>query len=371
MSSKQTVLFEHGTKLSATNYTVWKFSMQASLVAKDLWNLCLKKDASEGARVKNAEAKSLIWNSMEDSQKARVGNCETAHDLWVKIQDIYEGSKSTLQTRCLQEFLNVKIGPQESLQDFCTRFETLANKLNSTGYVMDEKAKIWAFKNSLPAHLYEKCDTWEMVEENPTVADLITLMRTRDRREKPSPSVALYLKNDTAKPSNPQRNKNASDIVCNYCKIKGHKWRDCRKKKSDDKRKKSFAQKKKPTEQAHMPSHNSPPNVNDNPASSQWVIDSGATKHMTACKSWITNYTQFDMPHEIYVGNGDSIKAYGQGDVKFTNAGERDRLVEVLYSPELKMNLFSVKQSTKQGFNVTFIEDKVEVRKDSVVKVIG
>ena len=371
------VVINAASKLTDKNYSTWKFSMQTTLQARDLWKFCLHKDTKE--LVSNAEAKSIIWSSMSDEQKARVGNCETAHDLWTKIQDTFEGSKTSLQTRTLKEFLTIKYNADETIAQFCTRYETLLNKLITTGYTMEEKTKIWVFKNTLPEPLYIQCDTWEMLKEYPTANELVTLMRSRDRGEGPSDSsVALYVDEQGAARSNasksPSRfasNPKLQTMTCNYCKKPGHMWRGCRKKKADDKRKKTYASKKKPEQAFLAVCENITGSNTEKLAGSRWVVDSGASRHMTPMKEWLQNYRPFAFPHAILVGNGKDIKSFGLGDVVFKQGKKTARLAGVLYSPELTANLFSVKQSTKQGFDIRFNNKRVVVQKQGQIKLSG
>jgi len=356
---------ESGTKLSGKIYTVWKMTMHSALLARDLWRFCEVKDIKEESKMKNAEAKSLILNAIEDSQKARVENCDTAHDLWVKIQDTLEGSKPSLQTRTLQEFLNIKLEPDESLQDYCGRYEELLNKLLSTGYEMEKNTKLWAFKNSLQDNLYEKCDTWEIIKENLKILDLITLMRSRDRKLAPI-NVALVTKQEKFKHTG--QAGRLANIECNYCKKKGHKWRDCRKKKAVEKKKPSIDLQ---TDQAYAINPFKVEPMEDSGIVSMWIVDSGSTRHMTPNRSELQHYTAFDEPHKIFIGNGDTIESIGFGQTYFRGGNGIAKLAKVLWTPELSVRRFSVHQCMRQGLSVLFVEDRVEIRRGKDIELVG
>lgn len=40
-----------------------------------------------------------------------------------------------------------------------------------------------------------------------------------------------------------------------------------------------------------------------------WIVDSGASKHMTRYRESMINYEEFDLPIEITLGNGEPTKA--------------------------------------------------------------
>lgn len=243
-------------KLSAANYTTWKTVIKSQLMSKDLWNVVVQeKNASDEEKINNAEAKHLMYISMEPQEIAATGVCDSAHSLWVKIRENHEGAEANLQSISLAEFLGLKYQKGESLITFAGRFETTLGKLMSTDYKVDEKTKLWVFSNSLPEHMMNTVQMFSMANKNGTVAELISELKARfmiNTEETGRKSVAYntqekYQKEikpnytagiNASKPSDSynntqQKNKN---LVCNYCKKVGHGWKECRKLKSDNER---------------------------------------------------------------------------------------------------------------------------------------
>ena len=103
-----------------------------------------------------------------------------------------------------------------------------------------------------------------------------------------------------------------------------------------------------------------------------WVIDSGATCHMTHNISHITNYVKFSSPRDVKLGDGNVVDALGYGDVLLSYAINDFKgvlLKDVLFVPLLSTNLFSIPICTAKGFRVCFDECKCEVT-DGSGKVI-
>lgn len=96
-----------------------------------------------------------------------------------------------------------------------------------------------------------------------------------------------------------------------------------------------------------------------------WVIDSGATQHMTGEKSRLANYVEFKQPCKVTLGDDRTICALGKGTYVLVAALGNGRtqnisLKERLHLPELKKNVLSVQamgQSVQQ-FNLTVSDVK-------------
>lgn len=49
--------------------------------------------------------------------------------------------------------------------------------------------------------------------------------------------------------------------------------------------------------------------------SDSWIVDSGATDHMTHCNRWFFSYKSFEIPLEI--GDKSTMTTLGRGNIKF------------------------------------------------------
>ena len=78
-----------------------------------------------------------------------------------------------------------------------------------------------------------------------------------------------------------------------------------------------------------------------------WILDSGASRHMTADKYVLKDFYRFDVPESVKLGDGRTVEAYGSGLVRITvETGQGKQLptqmTSVLYVLKLACNLFSV-----------------------------
>lgn len=106
----------------------------------------------------------------------------------------------------------------------------------------------------------------------------------------------------------------------------------------------------------------------------EWVIDSGASSHMTPSKDLLKKYIELEVRTNIHLGNGDIVSAIGKGDNSFFDlAGNQAELRDVLLVPELKMNLFSVNRTMKLGNSILFNSEnmRVEIRREGIPTLRG
>ena len=77
-----------------------------------------------------------------------------------------------------------------------------------------------------------------------------------------------------------------------------------------------------------------------------WIIDSGATQHMTYERDFLADYIEFKKPCTVNLGDNRKILAYGKGTYRITSdldeSTQRIALKDVLYLPDLGKNLLSV-----------------------------
>lgn len=51
------------------------------------------------------------------------------------------------------------------------------------------------------------------------------------------------------------------------------------------------------------------------PRGTNWLVDSGASSHMTRERKLLADYKEFDVPHKVSLGDGRTIDAFGAGNV--------------------------------------------------------
>ena len=102
-----------------------------------------------------------------------------------------------------------------------------------------------------------------------------------------------------------------------------------------------------------------------------WLIDSGASRHITGFKEALFDMVEKDTNPEIILGDNSTYLVKGTGTVTLhLSQGQVLCLQDVLYVPNLKKNLVSISAMEDKGFNVAFIDGKVRIWKKSFKEAI-
>jgi len=145
---------------------------------------------------------------------------------------------------------------------------------------------------------------------------------------------------------------------CHYCNKEGHWKNECFKRKNDLQRGSGSGN------LAFMGIGKEEKRASD------WIIDSGASRHLTARRELLEDYISI-LPTSITIGNGNDITAVGQGNMTLHTASGLISLSGVLYVPDIGSNLLSIASIVDQGFTVEFSKSGCIVSKRNTERVIG
>ena len=104
-----------------------------------------------------------------------------------------------------------------------------------------------------------------------------------------------------------------------------------------------------------------------------WIIDSGASHHMTSDRSFFDQLQH--KACKLCLADGKETNVVGVGEGHFTGFDKDGnvvnvKLVDVLFVPDLRHNLISVKRMVESGARVEFNAEKCCIQKnDSIVLV--
>lgn len=103
--------------------------------------------------------------------------------------------------------------------------------------------------------------------------------------------------------------------------------------------------------------------------SSPWIIDSGASDHMTSFSHLFETYSPCSGNQKIRIADGSFSPIAGKGHIKLT---EKINLIYVLHVPKLACNLLSVSKLSKDSnCRITFFESHCEFQDQNSGMMIG
>ena len=91
-----------------------------------------------------------------------------------------------------------------------------------------------------------------------------------------------------------------------------------------------------------------------------WIIDSGATTHICSKRELLTDINNVSTAQKIFVGDGHAVTTQGTGNVKLAAHIE---MKNVLFCPDLHVNLISVSKLLEKGCNVYFENETCSIWK--------
>lgn len=96
-----------------------------------------------------------------------------------------------------------------------------------------------------------------------------------------------------------------------------------------------------------------------------WVLDSGATTHMSCKKQWFRHMKAHE--EAIHLANDNQTEAKGIGDVEVSIKDRSLLFKDTLFVPKLKGNFLSVRKMVQRGAKVVFMENHADVICDGEV----
>ena len=319
----------------------------------------------------------------------------------VSQQDVTESLKE-VTTQWQQNVLTCSMDPD----DYFTRITTLNEKFKTIKreYKKDDDLLVAHILANLPDE-YREFRLQMAVHENLTLKNLKKYMRsywfnelggreilredTEENEKKPKSELALNTEESTGTRFNGK---------CNYCGKRGHKEKDCFKKKKDngnlygesgrfakfngkcnycgkkghkeancwekypDKKPEKFKKAQEANEVSELFCGSVATLENDTVKKGSWMGDTGATGHMTWDESELTDLEDTNVPITVANGGREVCRKKGKllGCSKY---GEPFQLHDVYVVPGLKKKLISLTKLTSSGATMKTGKDKLVVKK--------
>lgn len=391
------------------NYESWKFKLDITLKFKGLANIAYGTTVRpEGNETSNAvaawiksdlEAQTLIGLNCSSSVAKKLCKCTSAQAMLQKLDVLY-GKKSDVCIATLQRrFINYKYDEEKSVVENCYQIQELADALAAEGETLKEGWIMNKIMDMLPKRLHHFRTVWDnIVSTDKTMSNLFERLRLEDDRQSVCeegnkiPRQTALLSKQSNKSGLENSKKNGKDSCykcgkkghlkadcknkpcekyiqyckdkfgCKICKAKGHFAKECKNKdvyKEENKDNQDESKDSKRRAFVTVGLSAADTNCSDfkNKIDLSWFQDCAATQHMTSHEEWMSNYSKFDEPTMVILGDGTEIPGIGAGDVKIEafdgEMWQKTTLKNVLHTPTMPFNLFSVVMILDKGYEHT------------------
>lgn len=333
--------------LGSDNYFHWEFNMRMKLARKGLLIHIIKEvkenEMTDSWRVLDLKAFAIIAQGIEVEHQSKIRNAQAAKHAW----DYY--NRSNIQnrvalTRRLHEF---KMEEGSSMSNHLDRFGELVVAMEAVGDPMNDARQLVILLGSLPAQY----DTIVTVIENLALDEVKEkLLKQYDKMQQQEPAEGAFKARQRGGRNNRMNNRHHTGDqkngkprkfmgTCHSCGKRGHKQHERHSKK-----------KKGTTDENVFMAHATCERVENG----GWLIDSGATSHMSPYHEDFVNYHELRTPIEVTIADGKTVKAAGRGDARVNCDGIKITVSEVLHIPGLDRRLLSVPKLTKKGWVTQF-----------------
>eukprot|EP00252_Welwitschia_mirabilis_P018673 TRINITY_DN4156_c0_g1_i5.p1 TRINITY_DN4156_c0_g1~~TRINITY_DN4156_c0_g1_i5.p1 ORF type:complete len:1283 (+),score=262.04 TRINITY_DN4156_c0_g1_i5:125-3973(+) len=392
------------------NWGVWKILMEDILQQKGC-KLALKTKAQAKADLKMDDAAWLAfmpdakWDEINSNALSFIRPCLsnsilkahsrvlTAQELWQKLKDRYDQPSMINRYVVLSQAFTTKMKEGTKFLSHLDEMQNIFSQIDDLGITFTEEMRITAILISLP-------QSWSIIvtpiltsagKNSLTLEELIAMLLDIEKQnvfgssssEKQGEALATHRGRSQFRGGH-GRSKSTTrsqgrDIVCHYCKKKGHMIKDCwklkdKRKKRDEKNKDASSSAPPSDSEADIAllTQGGDVNVSAYSVPEVWIIDTGASFHVCPSKAFFSSYEPITDGSCVWLGDDRKYEIEGKGTVVLMRQnGQTITLTNVRHVPGLTKNLISVGQLSDGGFTTTFDSSSWKISKGALVIARG
>ena len=276
----------------------------------------------------------------------------SAKDVWDRLHASYGIRNAATAMRILGKYRTLKKTPSENVMQYYTRALSLASELRESGESISEADIVATTLNGLPREYNLVKTTINASGEMPTL-DRLKMILVNEEYNMQGEDTMVDQVNINLDRSNvadqplaarvghaKQRNRKFNG-KCYKCGKRGHMARQCQLNMENEKQGRSMRV-----------------TMETSPSIGDWILDSGASDHMTGDLKKFDEGTLEQACGSILVADGRSTAIKGKGSVTLNIGKKRVELANVLYVPSMAYNLISATKMGRQlGANIVMRSD--------------
>ncbi|KAG6508184.1 hypothetical protein ZIOFF_033555 [Zingiber officinale] len=402
-------------KLSETNYASWAVAVELYVEGHDKLDILhgtkVKPDEKDPSfrtwRRDNIQLMTWMLNSVNSGIKQVILHNKTTYDMWKTLEQMYGRRHDMLRTyQISSQIFKLEQGSMSVTNYFATlkglwdefdyyRMENWSSTDDLQRYLkLLEKDRIIKFLDGLTAEFENLKGQILGLDPTPSLEQVYYKILSEEGRKRtmnnkgisavgpPIGKTSVFI--GSANKFRPGGTKRQGDRFCRHCKRTNHDSDFCWEKYPEKKPEKFKHNAKKAPNSSNIavqkienkePIGSSVPSTTGLSSTdiahtgirglglsvigpsfySPWVIDSGATDHMTNAANSFISYSLSSGQEKVIIADGTKATVAGKGSIKLT---DHFFLSSALHVPSVSINLLSVSSITKQlHCSVTFFPD--------------